>query len=54
MNIPIAPETPAPDTDNPALPPDEPEPVPEQDPPGRDPAPIGDPPDEQAPMKADR
>ena len=50
MSIPIAPETPDPNIDQPALP-SVPEQQPEQEPPERDPQPIGDPPCEQAPRK---
>ncbi|WP_198344909.1 hypothetical protein [Pseudomonas fragi] len=47
MSIPIAPETPDPNIDQPALPPVPPA-APEQEP---DPQPIGDPPCEQVPRK---
>ena len=51
MNIPIPAETPDPNIDDPVLPPSDPDPIPEQEPPGADPTPIGDPPCEQAPIK---
>lgn len=51
MNIPIPAETPDPNIDDPVLPPSDPTPIPEQEPPGADPTPIGDPPNEQAPIK---
>ncbi|WP_296301317.1 hypothetical protein [Pseudomonas sp.] len=50
MSIPIAPETPDPNIDQPALPP-VPEPQPQQEPPECDPQPMGDPPCEQVPRK---
>ena len=36
MNIPIPPETPDPNIDDPVLPPSQPEPIPEQEPPTAD------------------
>lgn len=51
MNIPIPPETPDPNIDDPALPPSQPEPIPEQEPPTADPNPIGDPPSEKVPIR---
>ena len=51
MNIPIPAETPDPNIDDPVLPPSDPDPIPEQEPPGADPTPIGGPPSEQAPIK---
>ncbi|MCB1656331.1 MAG: hypothetical protein KDI41_21305 [Pseudomonadales bacterium] len=51
MNIPIPAETPDPNIDDPVLPSGDAEPVPEEDPPLKDPDPIGDPPCEDAPMR---
>ncbi len=55
MSIPIPPETPDPNIDQPILPPDEPtpEPEPEEDPlPPGPPLPAGDPPSEEPPARA--
>ncbi|WP_178081880.1 hypothetical protein [Pseudomonas sp. FW300-N1A1] len=53
MSIPIPPETPDPNIDQPVLPPDEPTPEPEQDPlpPGPQ-LPAGDPPSEEPRARA--
>jgi hypothetical protein len=59
MGIPIPPETPDPNIDDPTLPPPDPTPdpppVPERDPtpPGIKP-PVGDPPSEEPPVKASK
>ncbi|MGE8143855.1 hypothetical protein ACQKP7_01465 [Pseudomonas frederiksbergensis] len=50
MSIPIPAETPDPNIDNPTIPPTEPEPVPEQEPPGTTPPPREDPPDTMPPV----
>ncbi len=43
MNIPIPAETPDPNIDKPILPPTEPQPVPEQEPPGSQPPAVEEP-----------
>jgi hypothetical protein len=50
MSIPIPAETPDPNIDNPTIPPTEPEPVPEQDPPGTTAPPREDPPETMPPV----
>ncbi|CAN7522593.1 hypothetical protein LJR277_003509 [Pseudomonas sp. LjRoot277] len=50
MSIPIPAETPDPNIDSPTIPPTEPEPVPEQDPPGTTPPPREDPPSTMPPV----
>ena len=50
MSIPIPAETPDPNIDTPTIPPTEPEPVPEQEPPGTTPPPREDPPETMPPV----
>ncbi|WP_080931987.1 hypothetical protein [Pseudomonas fluorescens] len=50
MSIPIPAETPDPNIDSPTIPSTEPEPVPEQDPPGTTPPPREDPPSTMPPV----
>ena len=51
MSIPIPAHTPDPNIDDPVIPPSDPPPVHEQDPPLADPKPVGDPPSEMPPIK---
>lgn len=51
MNIPIPAETPDPNIDNPTLPPTEPAPIPEQEPP-ENPPPVQEPPRTMPPVIA--
>ncbi|WP_167399503.1 hypothetical protein [Pseudomonas laurylsulfatiphila] len=50
MNNPFPAETPDPNIDNPVIPPSEPQPVPEQDPPGTTPPPREEPPATMPPV----
>ncbi|EJM86012.1 MULTISPECIES: hypothetical protein [unclassified Pseudomonas] len=50
MSIPIPAETPDPNIDQPTIPSTEPQPVPEQDPPGTTPPPREDPPETIPPV----
>lgn len=50
MNIPIPAETPDPNIDNPTIPETEPQPIPEQDPPGTTPPPKEEPPSTMPPV----
>ncbi|MDD2052148.1 hypothetical protein NPS46_06250 [Pseudomonas putida] len=50
MNIPIPAETPDPNIDDPVLPPTEPQPIPEEEPPVPLQPPVGDPPSEAPPV----
>lgn len=51
MSIPIPPETPDPNIDDPTLPPPEPEEDPEEPTKPGPPPPVGDPPNEEPPVK---
>ncbi|MFJ2485307.1 hypothetical protein [Pseudomonas sp. NPDC087639] len=50
MNIPIPAETPDPNIDNPTIPETEPQPIPEQEPPGTTPPPKEEPPTTMPPV----